>query len=241
MEIRSRVLWKCGECGESMLSLVEVLVSSLQECLLVELTLVVGQIGGGLMSDLWIPEERGKSLAVYALVPLLGSAVGAIAGGLVVQNTSWRNLFWGTSAFVACCLVCGFLFVHETFAPVIVRRKRAKYLTEVDAVTMPTTKTSKTLQSVFKDDLPRPFVLLATQPIIWALGLFMGYLWGLNFLMISTYQALWQDKYHQTSSNASLNYISISLGFIIGCEIVGPINDRVSLSECFPRITRLSA
>ena len=177
------------------------------------------------MSDLWIPEERGKSLAVYALLPNLGSAIGAIAGGFVVQKYSWRWLFWGTSVFVACCLVCGFLFVRETFAPVILRRKRAKEMADVDAGAL---STSKTLKRILIVDLPRPFVLLGTQPIIWALGLYMAYLWGLNFLMISTYQALWRERYHQTSSIASLNYISISLGFTIGCEVAAPINDKVN-------------
>ena len=40
------------------------------------------------MSDLWKSEERGRSLAVYAAVPLLGPAVGAIVGGFVVQSVS---------------------------------------------------------------------------------------------------------------------------------------------------------
>lgn len=176
------------------------------------------------MSDLWCPEERGRSLAVYAVVPLLGSAVGAIFGGWVVQSNSWRWLFWGTSAFVTCCLAFGFLFLRETFAPVILRQKQKKLLGE-DAETL---RGTKTLTKIITTDLPRPFILVGTQPIIWALGLYMAYLWGLNFLMISTYQALWQENYGQTSSIASLNYISISLGFVIGCEVAAPANDMVS-------------
>ena len=178
------------------------------------------------MSDLWTPEERGRSLAVYAVVPLLGSAVGAIFGGWVVQSVSWRWLFWGTSAFVACCLAFGFLFLKETFGPVILRRKQEKLLVEHS----PTPSSTKTLTRIITVDLPRPFILVGTQPIIWALGLYMAYLWGLNFLMISTYQVLWQERYGQTSSIASLNYISISLGFVIGCEVAAPTNDKVSSS-----------
>ena len=176
------------------------------------------------MSDLWRPEERGRSLAVYAVVPLLGSAVGAISGGWVVQSASWRWLFWGSSAFVACCLVCGFVVLRETFAPTILKQKYKKLLGD-NSTTPPATRT---LTKIITIDLPRPFILVGTQPIIWALGLYMAYLWGLNFLMISTYQVLWQEKYHQTSSIASLNYISISLGFVIGCEFAAPANDKVS-------------
>ena len=176
------------------------------------------------MSDLWIPEERGRSLVVYAVVLLLGSAVGAIFGGWVVQSASWPWLFWGSSAFVACCLACGFLVLRETFAPVILRQQQKK-LPGDDSATPPLTKT---LTKIITVDLPRPFILVGTQPIIWALGLYMAYLWGLNFLMISTYQVLWQENYGQTPSIASLNYISISLGFVIGCELAAPANDKVS-------------
>lgn len=33
-------------------------------------------LAGGVLGDVWRPEQRGKSLALYLLVPLLGAAVG---------------------------------------------------------------------------------------------------------------------------------------------------------------------
>jgi MFS family permease len=33
-------------------------------------------LAGGVLSDIWRPEQRGKSLGVYLLIPLLGAAVG---------------------------------------------------------------------------------------------------------------------------------------------------------------------
>lgn len=33
-------------------------------------------LAGGVLGDVWSPEQRGKSLAMYLLVPLLGAAVG---------------------------------------------------------------------------------------------------------------------------------------------------------------------
>ena len=34
-------------------------------------------LSGGVLSDIWRPEERGRSLSMYLLIPLLGAAVGA--------------------------------------------------------------------------------------------------------------------------------------------------------------------
>ena len=39
-------------------------------------------LAGGVLGDIWRPEQRGKSLGVYLLIPLLGAAVGEIHLGL---------------------------------------------------------------------------------------------------------------------------------------------------------------
>lgn len=33
-------------------------------------------LAGGVLGDVWRPEQRGKSLGMYSLIPLLGAAVG---------------------------------------------------------------------------------------------------------------------------------------------------------------------
>jgi predicted MFS family arabinose efflux permease len=35
-------------------------------------------LGGGVLGDIWRPEERGRSLGAYMLIPLLGAAVGML-------------------------------------------------------------------------------------------------------------------------------------------------------------------
>jgi hypothetical protein len=45
-------------------------------------------LGGGVLSDCWRAEERGKSISIYSLAPLLGPAVGPIAGGFIAMKVS---------------------------------------------------------------------------------------------------------------------------------------------------------
>jgi MFS family permease len=35
-------------------------------------------LAGGVLGDVWRPEERGRSLGIYLLIPLLGAAVGSL-------------------------------------------------------------------------------------------------------------------------------------------------------------------
>lgn len=40
-------------------------------------------LGGGVLGDIWRPEQRGRSLGMYMLIPLLGAAVGKSAPSLM--------------------------------------------------------------------------------------------------------------------------------------------------------------
>jgi len=50
-------------------------------------------LGGGVLSDCWRAEERGKSISIYSLAPLLGPAVGPVAGGFIALKVSRRYVF----------------------------------------------------------------------------------------------------------------------------------------------------
>jgi MFS family permease len=44
-------------------------------------------LAGGVLGDIWRPEQRGKSLGVYLLIPLLGAAIGEITMSYIVLST----------------------------------------------------------------------------------------------------------------------------------------------------------
>ena len=113
------------------------------------------------------------------------------------------------------------------------RKQRLSNSSDVSIEDVPSTPFSdawKVAKKLARVDLPRPFILLGTQPIIQALAIYLAYLFGLNYLTISTFQAMWRENYGQSARAASLNYISIGLGFVLACETAGPINDRVKSS-----------
>jgi len=72
------------------------------------------QIGGGVLSDCWRAEERGLAISIYSLAPLLGPAIGPIAGGFITQNSTWRWAFYATSIADAIIQIFGLFFLRET-------------------------------------------------------------------------------------------------------------------------------
>jgi multidrug resistance protein len=81
-------------------------------------------LGGGVLSDLFTAEERGRAISIYSLAPLLGPAVGPIAGGFITENTTWRWVFYSTTIADALIQASGFFFLQETYAPVLLHRKK---------------------------------------------------------------------------------------------------------------------
>ncbi|KAJ5118393.1 hypothetical protein N7526_010030 [Penicillium atrosanguineum] len=173
-------------------------------------------VGGGVLSDCFRPEERGKSIAIYSLAPLLGPALGPIAGGFIAENTTWRWVFYATSITDGLIQLMGLFFLRETYAP----PTPEKPCSELQ---------KKTLIQVLRTALVRPFRLLLTQPIVQCLACYMAYLYGIMYLVLSTFPTLWTspEYYNESIGIGGLNYISLGLGFWAGSQICAPLNDRI--------------
>lgn len=188
-------------------------------------------MGGGVLSDCFRPEERGKSIAIYSLAPLLGPALGPIAGGFIAENTTWRWVFYATSIADALIQLAGLFFLRETYGPRILR-DRARQLrkdTNDESYQTEAELQKKTLPEVLRSSLIRPFRLLLTQPIVQVLALYMAYVYGIMYLVLSTFPSLWTspEYYNESTGIGGLNYISLGLGFWLGSQICAPLNDRI--------------
>lgn len=150
-------------------------------------------------------------------------------GGFITERTSWRWLFWVISIADGAVQVLGFLFLRETFAPTILARKAQK-LREASGNQARHTKcelSGRTFSKILKLALVRPFVLLGTQPIIQVIALYLGYLYGVVYLVLTTLPVLWTERYHESIGIAGLNYISLGIGYLIGTQSTARINDTI--------------
>jgi hypothetical protein len=76
-------------------------------------------------------------------------------------------------------------------------------------------------------NLIRPFRLLATQPIIQVLSLYLAYLNGILYLMVATFPDVWTTIYRESESVGSLNYLSLTVGMAIAMQLGTRVADRV--------------
>jgi multidrug resistance protein len=187
-------------------------------------------IGGGVLGDLFHPEQRGKAMGLYAMGPLLGPAIGPIAGAWIAQLTSWRWMFWATSIADAFVLVFGIFYLKESYAPYLLYLKAKRLRKDTGNQALRTRyeaiEEGTALQRIAGSTL-RSFQMLFTQPIVIVLALYNAYAFGLMYLVLSTFTVLFKETYHEKTGIAGLNYISIGLGLFIGAPICGKSMDII--------------
>ncbi|KAK9426213.1 putative Major facilitator superfamily (MFS) profile domain-containing protein [Seiridium unicorne] len=149
-------------------------------------------------SDCWIPAERGKSFPIATFIPLLGPAIGPIIGGAVSQSIGWRWTSWILSIYESILVIVGVLVPRETYEPIILDRMAGK----------------------LRKDTGKPYF-----PVLQVAAIFLAYNFGILYIVLSTFAALWIDRYGNTETQSGLHYIVIVIGYTIAAQGGGYITD----------------
>ncbi|KAK2878180.1 hypothetical protein FQN49_001083 [Arthroderma sp. PD_2] len=184
-------------------------------------------IGGGAISDMWSAEERGKAMGIYTLGPILGPVVGPIAGGFIAQYSTWRWVFWSTSAAAVVIQGVGFLWLRECHPTTLLRKRRDLLAKEAGNEGLHTGEKVESLPAKLWHALQRPVRMFTTQPIVFCMAIYMGYLFGTTYLMFATFPAIWTEVYGESESIGGLNYLSIAIGSFVGLFLNLKLVDRI--------------
>lgn len=63
---------------------------------------------------MWNADKRGRAVGIYSLAPLLGPAVGPIAGGWIAEKSTWKWVFWSVTIADAVVQLAGLWFLRES-------------------------------------------------------------------------------------------------------------------------------
>lgn len=123
----------------------------------------------------------------------------------------------------------GAFLLKETFAPTLLHQKAKKlrketgdekYISEYEL-------SSGTMPQKIRTALFRPLKFLWTQRIVQALAVFQAYFYGLTFVVYATFSTLWTDRYGFSIGVSGLQYLAPAIGFAIGAQLVGRLNDVI--------------
>ncbi|KAF8800563.1 multidrug resistance protein 4 [Phlegmacium glaucopus] len=172
-------------------------------------------VGGGSIGDLFSERDRASAMALYSLGPLIGPVVGPIAGGFIAESIGVK---W---VFIIIAILCGVTsaiaipLLRETYAPVIRQRRAAKSGDREKAVPshLPIVNEHGKLYYLWLN-LSRPIVLLFGSLICFVLSLYMAFMYGIYYLMFTTFPEIFSTTYHFNTGVGGLAYIGLGVGFV---------------------------
>ncbi|KAG2226712.1 hypothetical protein INT45_001059 [Circinella minor] len=162
-------------------------------------------LAGGSISDIFSARERGTAIAFFAAAPYGGPVLGPIVGGWVSVGTgSWRWIYWVNMifAFVMWVIVC---FLPETYSPVLLRRKYGQ------GSLVESLKQNFDIQTI----LIRPFKLLATEPILFLMSLYVSIIYALLYAFFGSYPIVFGDIFGLNSGFVGLMFIGVLIGVFL--------------------------
>ncbi|QRV75562.1 major facilitator superfamily transporter [Ceratobasidium sp. AG-Ba] len=185
---------------------------------------------GGTIADMFNARERGLANALFAMAPFAGPVLGPIIGGYVSESSAgWRWNFWVMFIFSAVMFVLTVLFVPETFAPVLLRRRARNLHAESEGKVNYISKfekgNKKTFGEIMKINLSRPFVLLFKEPIVLLFSIYAALIYGTLYGLFAAFPVVFQSGRHFTPGEGGLAFLGIGLGIVIATCLT-PISNK---------------
>lgn len=196
-------------------------------------------IGGGVISDSFSVERRGLANAVFTIGPIFGPVLGPILGGFISQRTNWRWVFW--VLLIACSVATAITAAayRETSHSVLLRRKTQelrKATGREDLISYYDNHSNFRAISEWKtlaQAIQRPVRFLFKSPVIPLLAIYMSFVFGLLYLLLTTVTNVFRETNGWDLELCGLANLGLGLGFTIGLITVAKTSDKtiIKLTE----------
>jgi MFS family permease len=133
----------------------------------------------------------------------------------MVQSLSWRWTFWFililSSVNTTFCVV----FLQETYAPVLLAHKSAALQKSTGQPHRPAIYDPTSLPHRIYRAIQRPLKILFLQPIVFIMAVYMALIYGVLYLLFTTFPAVFQYNYGFSPGITGLTYLGIGVGFFL--------------------------
>lgn len=173
---------------------------------------------GGTFDDMYEPRDRGRPMAMFSFVAIFGTVAAPIYAGFIDETIGWRWIEGIQGLSNIPLLLAVFLFFPETRGGVALH-KRAKALRKAtgdDRYVSPGDIHTPSIQAMLKASSVKAVHMLATEPVVFAFGLWIAFCWAVVFLFLSVIPITFETKRSWSEGVAGLPYISLCIGTFLG-------------------------
>ncbi|KAF8191270.1 MFS polyamine transporter [Pholiota molesta] len=179
---------------------------------------------GGVIADIWPAVGRGPATSLFTASVFLGPVLGPIVTGYIVESpVSWRWVFWVMFMFAGVCTLIMIPCLPETYSPVILQKKAKRLRKEDPAANKDVyaehEKQDWSLKGVIQRTLFRPFIMLAMEPILLLVTVYLSMVYGLLYALFEAFPVVFIVRRDFTIAQDGLIFIGIGIGTTLGSAI----------------------
>ncbi|KAF3025023.1 hypothetical protein E8E14_014287 [Neopestalotiopsis sp. 37M] len=169
----------------------------------------------GTVVDISTEETRAMVMSLWSIAPLNGPVTGPLIGGFVFEYLGWRWDNWLVLILAGAGTLTMFT-TKETYAPIILQKKAARFRKENDDERWWSRYDNKiSTMELVKVNLGRPFVLFFTEPILWFFNLWISLIYGILYLCFVAYPIVFQQYRGWSAGIGGLAFVGIGIGTMI--------------------------
>ncbi|KAF4987249.1 hypothetical protein FDECE_15520 [Fusarium decemcellulare] len=204
---------------------------------------VFATLTGGVVSDLYHKEDRNTPMALYSLSIMIGTGLGPLISGSVVDHLGWRWIFYLQLIAIGTNTAILFLFFGETRSNVLLRRL-CKQLNEMRYETADGVGVhfSPLMGEVLHLDIgiiwrsfAFPLRLLFTESVVFWFSIWVAFAWAILYMQFSSIGLVFRSVYGFNSMEVGAVYTAVIVGATI--SIVLAIIQKPIIRRVFPNRT----
>lgn len=192
---------------------------------------VFATLTGGVVSDLYHKEDRNTPMALYTLSVMIGTGIGPLVSGVIVDHLGWQWIFYLqliTTGSITAAIIFGF---KETRGNVLLKRKcdalTALYATRSSGET----DTHSWSPPVFQpqgDQSPNinlrviyrsfafPMRLLGTESVVFWFSVWASFAWAILYMQFASISIVFKDVYGFSNAQVGAVYVAVIVAAILG-------------------------
>ncbi|KAM3078050.1 hypothetical protein ACMFMG_002648 [Clarireedia jacksonii] len=178
---------------------------------------------GGAFSDMFGNETRGIAIAAFSGLVFIGPFLSPIVGAFITESyLGWRWTEYITGIMGAFAFILDVFFLDETYAKTILRRRAGNLRKETGnfAIHHVSEEEVVTLDGLVRRHLFLPIKLLFGEPIVFLITVYTAFIYGILYLFLEAYPIVFAEYRGIEPAVATLPYIGLIIGVLLGCGIV---------------------
>jgi DHA1 family multidrug resistance protein-like MFS transporter len=178
---------------------------------------------GGAFSDLFGNETRGIAIALFSALVFIGPFISPIVGAFIAQSyLGWRWTEYLTGIMGILAFILDLFFLEETYLKTLLCARAAWIRGETQnfAIHHISEEEDVAFKDLFEKHLLIPLKLLFLEPIVLLITIYTAFIYGILYLFLEAYPIVFAQYRHISPAVATLPYIGLIAGVLIGCAIV---------------------